>query len=291
VEKLLENPALLDEIERIYQPPTVKTGAGTTTKTRRNPAGENFSRRAADFFNSFFRLSNRGLAFASIAAILLAGFVALQFFPSRQASAAERILQASEAASRAFDGVIYRRIKRAVVAPDFTRSFELEKWRDAKNDLLVTRTYRDNGEVLAETHYSPGGRKLFFAPSAKFKKPTTSENVIPVEIIKTIGNFWDRDLEAKTFREFVGDVENMKVEETPDVFVIRYDKPKEGLAAASITIRKSDLRPVEQNYVLTIDGKNFSMTITELKLEKFSREQMDLNNFPPAPGLVEKSLK
>jgi hypothetical protein len=82
----------------------------------------------------------------------------------------------------------------------------------------------------------------------------------------------------------------MKVEETPDVFIIRYDKQKERLIAASITIRKSDLRPVEQNYVLTFDGKTISMTITELKVEKISRDQLDLNNFPPAPGLVEKSL-
>jgi RNA polymerase sigma factor (sigma-70 family) len=291
IENLLENPALLDEIERTFQPPPVKTGRQTPTKTRQTPAVTNFSRRFADFFGFNFQFSNRRLAFASIAAILVVGFAALQFLPSRQASAAERILQASETASREFDGVIYRRIKRTVVSPDFTRSLELEKWRDAKNDLLVTRSYRENGEILSEAHYSPGGRKLFFAPSTKFTKLTTSENITPVEIVKTIGNFWDRDLEAKTFREFVGDVENMKVEETPDVFIIRYDKQKERLIAASITIRKSDLRPVEQNYVLTFDGKTISMTITELKMEKISREELDLNNFPPAPGLVEKSLK
>jgi RNA polymerase sigma factor (sigma-70 family) len=159
MERLMENSSLLDELEQNRQISTVKITPSKKVESgqnsgRRRFSGENWQRRISEFFASYFRLSNRGLAFASVFVLLVAGFAALQFLPAHRASAAERILQASEAASRQFDGIIYRRLKRTVITPDSTRALEAEKWRDAKNDLIVTRYYSEKGEVFQETHYS-----------------------------------------------------------------------------------------------------------------------------------------
>lgn len=64
----------------------------------------------------------------------------------------------------------------------------------------------------------------------------------------------------------IGDVEKAKVEENPDVYLIRYSNEKVRINEASITIRKSDLRPIERSFVFTYAGKTYSLTFTMLKI-------------------------
>jgi len=225
-----------------------------------------------------------------LAAILLIVGVTSLFLLFSRVSAAEKILKASEEASRQFDVVTHQVFRMTTIRPNDTRSREIERWRDERNGLVITRSYKDNGEVQWETHTGPEGKKIYQLPDAKTLN-APNEDEIPIEILRAIGNLWERDLEAKTFREIVGNVDHMTVAETPDLYLIQSDQPTESLVSASITIRKNNLRPIQQSYVFTFARQTYSLTITEMKMDQIKRDAIDLKNFPPAQGLVEQPSK
>ena len=157
----------------------------------------------------------------------------------------------------------------------------IEIWRSGETGLTARRVYDGRGELIAgewEGHSQTGGKYLrrIYRRGQPQQIQAIAGN--PQEAIHN-HQFWQLEPSARAYVAVIGSVDAGHVSEAADTYVIDYKSDQTGseLLQATLTLRKSDLHPVAQTFLI-----NDTAGILECRLLEHSFEQPRLRYVNPA---------
>jgi hypothetical protein len=274
-------------------------------KIQEGSLGENFLRLVTRLrrpqFNLFVFFRPAAVT-AVLALLVMAIFLLVRLHRSTApALLAANLLQQSvlteEALAARTDLVLHRTIsfeeRRVVPAGslqgELVASRKIEVWRSAQKGITARRLYDERGQLLAgdwrradgvQTIYHHGVRpQLQLAPDKR-----SGKSAINFE------NVWQFDIGANEFSKVIGQTQLARVEERPGLYVVRYESDDgsglTNLVNASLTLRRSDLHPTEQTFVIRQGSELREYRFTESVFERQPPSGIAPKVFEPDPELL-----
>lgn len=196
-----------------------------------------------------------GVVATALAMVLIAVLIILRL-PGTPVSAAELLRRSAETeqAAAGNPGQILHRVidleEHDPAAGRLLARRRVEIWQSAERGLEVRRSYDDAGNLLAgELRRRDGTRTLM-----QIGESPLTDRGAQTSAPKNSEEAWRFDLSSARFAELIGRTGATTVEERPDAYVLRFLNPDGGssLRAATLTLRRGALHPVEQ--VLVVQG-------------------------------------
>ena len=226
-----------------------------------------------------FRLENSP---AVTAANLLERASAAESLPLAPAVALHRVIELEQ--RRRSDGQVISKNR-------------IEVWRDPVTDLSVRRVYDDKGQLTAGVWIertnpaSESNRRLLrriYRRGSGQRIETGEED--PVKAIRD-AELWQLDPSAIVYLALLNRPQAARVNETADAYVISYDVNEgrsDGLLQATLTLRKSDLHPIQQALVITDGRETYDYRFVETVFDRPPLRLVSPDVFVPDAELISK---
>ena len=243
--------------------------------------------------SSFFA---RPATVTALAALILSS-VAILVMLSRYAAvptAADLLAHSSsreEAAATGIDTVVHRildlEIRNSSSGTLISRQ-KVESWQSVAKGLRACRLYNERNELIAGEWQRADGSRLVFNHGGKLQPaPSHSAGI-------TIETAWRMIPSATEFSALINEVGRIRVEETPNAYVIRYHAGDQNRVAdqpleASLVLNKPDLHAVEQLFVLRDNAATpqvFEFRFVETSFERRLSSSVAPAVFEPDPTLL-----
>lgn len=286
---LLGNASRTCTAEKVTCPPEAQTPQSESTsaalrfsRKRREVAGLfNFSRRVRPLW------SRPSFITAIVSMLLISAllFVRLNITPTvSAASLIERATAAEEMLTAGTDQATHRVIsleERAHAGGALIARSRIEIWRDTGKDLSVRRVYDEKGHLIAgewaRSHEEPNkgsdGKSLSLR-TIYHRGDAPRIETSPAEPQTALRNFdlWRLEPSAKDYAEMIGRADAARVSEDPVAYVLSYAGQQPAgdttLLQATLTLRKSDLHPVEQSLIVKRDNETREYRFVEASFER-----------------------
>jgi RNA polymerase sigma factor (sigma-70 family) len=194
-----------------------------------------------------------GLLIGLLCAAVVAGFLFFKANLSRELSATELLERATHAerlSQTSPDHVRHQSInfeerrgaERAIVAQR-----KLEIWENEAKGQRTQRLYDDSNRVIAGVWRKTDGSRTLYHHGSKLQSQPAL--VSPDSLLLNLEDIWQFEPSARLFSALVGDPAAVTVEERSVSYILSYAKDRpigaSHLLKATLTLRKSDLHPVE----------------------------------------------
>jgi DNA-directed RNA polymerase specialized sigma24 family protein len=276
---------------------------GTEEKPTRNSLWERFKLAVAGLWQ---RIGNWGfwlrphIVTTIFAMILIGGalFFQMQRGPVPSVSAAEllgRAAVAEQAVAAKTDVVLHRTInlEEKSVGGGLIARRRIEVWRSAGKGVNARRLFNEDGSLVAGEWARADGTRTVYRRGISPKVEPQPER--GVKLIGGLEDVWTVEPSAKEFRELVGRVEDVRVEERPGVYVLNYEREgvsnADGIIKASLVLNRTDLRASEQTLTLMRDGTAREYHFTEATYEQRPISEAPPNAFEPDRELIGSTVK
>lgn len=234
--------------------------------------------------------------------------MSLLSWPGRHVSASALLQDAAVAATRAAAArapVTYRglSLQERVLSPSrIVARRRLEVWTHAARGVAATRVYDEqSGLIAGEWRHSDGQRTLYRPHAAPTPlpelswSPGTSSSALDIEALGR------REPSVDLFTSLIGAPEAASVREQDGEYIIEYHaaptvSPSTGtpvtptigyaLRSATLTLRRSDLHPIAQTFVVDVAGETREITVTETSFEAPAPTTIHELVFEPDPELL-----
>ena len=213
---------------------------------------------------------------AIVSVVLIAALLMFWFSDSPRVSAVSLLERANATESLPVPtGVAVHRVldleQRRRGSGELVSRNRIEIWRDDAKSLAVQRVYDSSGQliagVLAEGQIETNGkalRRIYQRGGQRIEAGRAD----PVKAIRT-GELWQLQPSAREYAALLHHPQTARVSETADSYVISYAAEQtrnDGLLQATLVLRKSDLHPTEQTFVITDGRETYDYRIQELSI-------------------------
>lgn len=173
---------------------------------------------------------------------------------------------------------------------DLIARSRVDVWQSTERGIVVRRLYNEKNALVAgdwrrgdgvQTLYQHGVRpQLQLAPEKRGLAGTISFEGV-----------WQQFVSAKDFASLIGDAGHALVEESADVYVIRYanqggEANTRGLVRAALVIRRNDLHAIEQTLTISNGKEQREYRLTETAFERRAASVVEPSVFEPEPELL-----
>lgn len=143
----------------------------------------------------------------------------------------------------------------------------IEIWRDDAKGVAARRVYDSNGKLI--------GQKI---------DPAIPDSARAIRIRA----LWQLQPSAREYARLLHHPQLARVRETADSYVISYENSytREGLLHATLTLRKSDLHPTEQTFVIGDGRETYDYRLREVSVEQPPLESVNPAVFELETGAV-----
>jgi RNA polymerase sigma factor (sigma-70 family) len=224
---------------------------------------------------------------AIVSLILIAALLTFWFSDTKSVTATSLLERAGTAESLPVPtGVAVHRVleleQRRRGSGEIVSRNRIEIWRDDAKSLAVQRVYDSSGQliagVLAQGSTESDGRALRRIYREGGQRIETG-GADPVKAIRA-AELWQLQPSAREYAALLHHPQTARVSETADSYVISYDAEQtrnDGLLQATLALRKSDLHPTAQTFVIT-DGRE----TYEYRMQEVSVAQPAVQSVSPA---------
>jgi RNA polymerase sigma factor (sigma-70 family) len=243
-----------------------------------------------------------GLVTAALALLLISALVLMKMRVSVIDAAV--LLQSSIAAEEKLAGnteqVFHSRLRFEEWADSGGRLVarnRIEVWQSPARELKVRRVFDEQGNLLAGEWVRTNGTSTLYNHGDAPQERAAPE-LVATALLET-GEIWRLGGGAKDFSALTKDGGSLAGRENTDTFIIEYksahgvgggdDAPR--LVAATLTLRKSDLRAVEQRLSVERNREIREYRFTEELFEKHPKSHIGRSFFIPDAGLLRPSEK
>ena len=243
----------------------------------------------------FGLLFRPGLITALFAALLLISLVLMwRSRPSQPLKAAD-LLQGALTAEQAIAGspetVTHRTLlieeRRASLDGEVLARQRVEVWQSAARGLTTRRLYDDRGRLIAgEWTRSDNVTTLYHHGAKPQVRPSGA-----VQPRITLENVWQLSPSAKDFMALAGRVENARVEERANHYVVSFERQGlgaggQGLVKTTLILSRDDLHAVEQTLLVQQETETRAYRISETSFERRPNNAVAPAVFEPDPELI-----
>jgi len=216
------------------------------------------------------------------------------------ASLIERASAAEEMLTRQTDQATHRVInleERAYTGGALIARSRIEIWRDAGRDLSVRREYDEKGHLIAgewtRSHTETGGiasRTIYHRDEA----PRIESSVRNPQLAIRSLELWQLEPSARDYGQMIGPADAARISEDPEAYVVSYTGPQAAgdstLLQATLTLRKSDLHPVEQTLIVQRGSETREYRFVEASFERPPVGAVAPTIFEPDPELISEKM-
>ncbi len=276
------------------------------TKPAASPSFLVASLAPASFFSTLRRLFNPLLVTAALA-ILLVGVIAYLRFPTTPLTAAELLRQARTSAQTTplLPNHVFRRIiQYEEVHPDsrtIAAKRRIEIWSAPETGVAARRVFDEAGQLIEGEWLAADQTVRAYQRSASPFMTLEADNLkLPVaeDAFTTLRTGWISPAPIQTFEEHVNAGSSQSVEEKSGFYSIHYlaavqftEKFDDQPVQATLKIRKSDLRPVEQVFQVLRAGERTEYRFVESSFEKHESQTISPAVFQPDAWIKTLSIK
>jgi RNA polymerase sigma factor (sigma-70 family) len=282
-------------LEVVYEDPnfTAESQLSLSNEERISPLKRKYvsrkRREVAELFNFSRGLSlirrpvwSRPSFITAIVSMFLIGallFVRLNITPTvTAASLIERASAAEEMLTRGTDQATHRVInleERAHAGGVLIARSRIEIWRDTGKDLSVRRVYDEKDHLIAgewaRSHAETAGiasRTIYRRGEAPRSEPPVRNSLAAIRNLE----LWQLEPSAKDCAEMIGRADTASVSEDPLVYIVSYAGQQTAgdntVLRATLTLRKSDLHPVEQTLIVQRGTETREYRFVEARFER-----------------------
>ncbi|HEX8138836.1 MAG TPA: RNA polymerase sigma factor [Pyrinomonadaceae bacterium] len=244
------------------------------------------------FFNPSFWLRPATIT-AVVSVILIAALLVarLHFTAVSAAELLRRSAVAEQAMAADPSVVLHRTInleERRSQGGDLISRRRIEVWQSAARGLKLRRIYDEQNHLIAGEWTRADGTSTLYGRE-RVAQARTSPDVAAGAILAT-GELWRLDVSAVSFNALVGPIDTLTVEEGPTTYVVGYASDGVGptgrlLRRAKLTLRRADLRPVEQSLTVERDGEEREYRFIEAGFESRPTSAVSPELFEPEAEL------
>jgi RNA polymerase sigma factor (sigma-70 family) len=281
------------------RPATTPAPAGQTADAAAEVAGRagraSLGARLASFTRGLFSrqfLLRPGTVTAALALILVTTLILVRMPGPAVVSAAEilrRSAAAEELVGGSVDVVLHRTLSleehRAAEGESAARR-RIEIWKSAARGVTVRRVFDERGRLLAgEWRGADGASTVYRTPDSR------RQGAAGAAAAWDIDSVWRLEPSAGDYAALVGRAERVKVEERGDIYLLRYEAESgaaaEGLVAATLVVRRDDLRATEQTLVVRrAGGEQTRLRFAEVGYERRAPDSVAPSVFEPEAELL-----
>ena len=212
-------------------------------------------------------------------------FVRLNLTPTVSAATLlERARTAETALTGGIDYAAYRIIKleeRDHPTGELIAQSRIEIWRDTKRNLSARRVYDEKGDLIAGEWIGSDAGNGLSDKTARSRAIYRRGQALQFDFSARTPQAVLRDLEvwrfepsAREYEEMIGSADEARVSEGPFSYIISYTTHDvagdNALLQATLTLRKSDLHPIEQTLVVQRGGEMREYRFVEASFERRS---------------------
>jgi hypothetical protein len=229
-------------------------------------------------------------AVATLILMIAAASLLLQRGTSTDVSGAgllQASVQAEQAAAQGPDRVLHRTVlleERRGEHRTIVSRRRIETWQIPSTYRNARRIYNEKNELVAGDWAKQDGSRFVLRNAKVYGEACSNKAASRLDPL----GIWQLSLSAAEFAALT-ERSNVTVEHHPETYVLRYantrSTPKQRLLRASLTLRRSDLHPVEETLELQENNELVSYRFVEESLE-----QRDIHDVSPAVFDVDASL-
>ena len=154
-------------------------------------------------------------------------------------------------------------------------------WENYDRRQHIQRLYDESGQLLAASTVNPDGSRTLYHHSSRFAQPRGAN---PESLLLDLEDVWQLAPDIHDYSAIIADAAVATVEERATDYVVTFARERiigaSRLLKATLTLRKSDLHPIEQTLVV--------QCCEELREYKFVETKFELIPTPEvAPGAFE----
>jgi RNA polymerase sigma factor (sigma-70 family) len=170
----------------------------------------------------------------------------------------------------------------------------IEVWHNGENGISASRVYDQTNRLLAGVWNSETGRTIYRRGDRPLQQSPAEKNLSSFSAIEVTRYALQFELSARRFSALAGPGQAMTLEEQPGRYILNYSaRPNETaslLVRASLTLRRSDLRPIEQVLVLRHGDQEHEYRLVETSVESRPKAAVAAEIFTPDPILTGANL-
>lgn len=234
-----------------------------------------------------------GIVTAGVAVLLIG---ALVFMKMRAPSvSATELLQSSMAAEEKQSGnadlVFHRKLSFEEWGDNGNRLIarsRIEVWQSAARELKVRRVFDEQDNLISGEWIRTNGTSTLYQHGS-----APQERAAPSAVAKALletGEIWRLEASAKDFSVLVGAGAGLTVREDSGTYALEYrgtpTDNSSSLVAATLTLRKGDLRAIEQRLVVEHGGQRREYRLSEELFEKYPKSHIGRSFFIPDAELL-----
>jgi DNA-directed RNA polymerase specialized sigma24 family protein len=163
---------------------------------------------------------------------------------------------------------------------------KIEVWRNGTTGVTARRLYNEKNVLTAGEWTSPNGSRTIYGRGAQ-PRTETSRRALALQF----DDVWRSEPSASEFSAWTGASENIREEETPAAYVLKYEN-RVGLSTArlvqaSLRLQRANLHATAESLVLSEPGDVREFHFTETGLEDKPESEVPPSVFEPEPELME----
>jgi RNA polymerase sigma factor (sigma-70 family) len=166
----------------------------------------------------------------------------------------------------------------------------IDVWHSPANELTVSRVFDEQGSLIAGEWVRPNGTSALYQHGSS-PQERAAPSTVAGALIET-GELWRLGLSAKDFSALVG-AGMMTVREESGAYLLEYNNTQgagsSSLVAATLTLRKGDLRAIHQRVVVDHNGERREYHFSEELFEKYPKIHVNRSVFIPDEELLSAS--
>ena len=221
-----------------------------------------------------------------IAAAIIAAFLLYKGHLDKSPTATSLLAQAIVAETtrgRTADRVVYRsinlEIRRSSEGALISRQ-TIGSWENYDRHQRIQRLYDESGRLIAVATLNPDGSRTLYHHSSKLAQPRGST---PDSLLLDLDDVWQLTPSIQDYRAIISDSTAAIVQERATDYLIVFEKERtigaSRLIRATLTLAKSDLRPIEQTLVVQRGDELREYRFVETKFELPPAKDLPANIF------------
>ena len=164
----------------------------------------------------------------------------------------------------------------------------IDAWENHDNRQRIQRLYNDDGRLIAAASQRGDGARTLYHHGSKGRTPGPST---PDSVLLDLDDVWQLTPSLQDVNNLIGDPAAANLLERSTSYVVHTQKERSigasRLLKASLTLAKSDLRPIEQTLVVQRGEELREYRFVETKFELFPSQSVAPTVFDVEPELIE----
>jgi RNA polymerase sigma factor (sigma-70 family) len=216
---------------------------------------------------------------AIVSLVLIATLLTFRFSVTPTVTAASLLERAGAAESlpAPTDVAVHRVVEleqRRRGSGELISSNRIEIWRDDAKNLAVRRVYDAKGQLVAAV-WAEGKAEANERSLRRIYRQGGAQRIEsgapdPAKAIRA-AELWQLQPSAREYATLLHSAQAARVSEATDNYVITYETEQtrnDGLLQATLTLRKSDLHPLLQTFVITDGHETYDYRLQEVSIER-----------------------